>query len=287
MKYVWCTGILVWPICLTLVFAQNKTSSAGQNKPQASNSNDEQPPPLDLLEFKGSPIDILSDTNGVDVRPYLKRSVVPKIKANWYDRIPASARAPLMKKGRVSIRFRLMKDGKIVNLNYHDGSGDIALDHAAYDSIAVSSPLPPLPSEFACQYVELQFHFYYNPSAGDFVQEKGPPKVPCVTTKIRLGEAPELTVSPGSAEVVIGAKQQFLAILSGVTSPVVTWSIGGPGCEASTCGFISPEGFYTAPGKIPSPGTITVTAILAISAASPAESGSATVTIVQSGASRQ
>jgi TonB family protein len=283
MKYLWCIAVLLWLICGTLVFAQNETPSTGQSKPLASNSNDEQPQPPDLLENKGSPIDILSDTNGVDVRSYLNRLVLPKVKANWYDRIPASARAPLKKKGNVAIRFRLMKDGKIVNLKYQDGSGDIALDHAAYDSITVSSPLPPLPSEFVCQYLELRFRFYYNPSAGDVVQEKATPRVPCVTTKIRLGEAVEVTVSPSSAQVVIGARQRFLAILSGVTNPVVTWSVGGPGCESSTCGVISPDGLYTAPGKIPSPGTITVTAILA---GSPTESGSATVTIVQSGASR-
>jgi TonB family protein len=279
MKYSQCFGILVCLICGA--FAQNQTSSTGQNKPPVSNSNDEQPPAMNPVQSLSGPIDILSETNGVDVRAYLKRQVVPKIKANWYERVPASARAPLMKKGKVTIRFRLMKDGEIVSLKYRDGSGDVALDQAAYNSIAASSPLPPLPSEFACQFLELQFHFYYNPSAGDVVQEKSTTTVPCVTTKIRMGEALEVAVSPSSAQLVIGGKQQFLATLTGITNPAVTWSVRGTDCEASTCGVISGDGLYTAPGKIPGTGTITVTATLA---ASPTESGSATVTIVQSGA---
>ena len=45
------------------------------------------------------PLDVLSDTMGVDFGPYLQR-VVHDVRLNWYNLIPESARAPLMKKGK-------------------------------------------------------------------------------------------------------------------------------------------------------------------------------------------
>ena len=121
---------------------------------------------------------------GVDVHPYLD-GVLPKIRANWYSHCPPSVYPPIKKKGNVLIGFRLMKNGKITNVKFSKGSGDVALDRAAYAGIIDSSPLPPLPSGFACQYLELQFHFYYNPDKGDVVEEKVAPTLPCVTTTIR------------------------------------------------------------------------------------------------------
>jgi hypothetical protein len=67
-----------------------------------------------------------------------------------------------MKKGTVVLGFRIMKDGKIAAaLHYVASSGDAALDQAAHDGVASSSPVQPLPKEFVCEYVALQFHFYY------------------------------------------------------------------------------------------------------------------------------
>lgn len=261
-----------------LLFGQNSAPSTQRpSGPPATNSNDKEPG-LPILENKHGPIDILSDTKGVDLHPYLDK-LQSKVKINWYNLIPDVARAPLMKKGKVSITFRVMKDGKIANLQYVESSGDLALDRAAYGGITGSSPAPPLPSEFACQYVELRFHFYYNPDKGDLLQKNINPLVPCVTTTIRLAGAVGITVSPSSVQVVTGAKQQFSATVTGDMNSVVTWSVGGPGCAASTCGVISAEGLYTAPLRIPNPATITVTATLATT---PSETASATLTIVQS-----
>ena len=59
---------------------------------------------------------------------------------------PESARAPLMKKGKVSIEFAILKDGKVAGMRYVSDSGDVALDRAAYGGITASNPFPPLPS---------------------------------------------------------------------------------------------------------------------------------------------
>ncbi len=111
-------------------------------------------------------LEILSDTMGVDFQPYLQR-VLHDVRQNWYNLIPEVARAPLMKKGKVSIEFAITKDGKVAGMQYVSSSGDVALDRAAYGGITASNPFPPLPSEFRGSYLELRFNFFYNPDATD------------------------------------------------------------------------------------------------------------------------
>ena len=108
------------------------------------------------------PYEITSDTMGVDFGPYMQR-VLHDVKQNWYAIIPESAMPPLLKRGKVSIQFAILKNGQIAGLRYVSGSGDVALDRAAYGGITASNPFPPLPQEFAGQYLGLRFTFYYNP----------------------------------------------------------------------------------------------------------------------------
>ena len=112
------------------------------------------------------PLDILTDTMGVDFGPYLQR-VLHDVKMNWYNLIPESARAPIMKKGKVSIEFAIMKDGSVAGMKLIATSGDVALDRGAWGGITASNPFPPLPNEFGGQYLALRFHFFYNPDKSD------------------------------------------------------------------------------------------------------------------------
>jgi TonB family protein len=111
-------------------------------------------------------LDILSDTRGVDFGPYLKH-VVDEVRRNWYNIIPESARAPLMKKGKVSIQFFILKDGTVQGMAMVSSSGDTALDRGAWGGITASNPFPPLPPEFGGDNLELRFHFFYNPDRSD------------------------------------------------------------------------------------------------------------------------
>lgn len=106
--------------------------------------------------------EITSDTMGVDFGPYLQR-ILHDVKQNWYNLIPESAMPPLLKKGKLSIEFVILKNGQIAGLRYVNGSGDVALDRAAYGGITSSTPFPPLPHEFGGQYLGLRFTFLYNP----------------------------------------------------------------------------------------------------------------------------
>jgi len=114
----------------------------------------------------GSNIDVLSDTMGVDFGPYLSR-VLQGVRQNWYNLIPEIARPPLLTKGKVSIEFVIMKDGRVAGMRIIGPSGVIALDRAAWGGITASSPFPPLPAEFKGPYLALRFHFYYNPDRRD------------------------------------------------------------------------------------------------------------------------
>ncbi len=108
-------------------------------------------------------LDILSDTQGVDFGPYLQR-VLQNVRENWYRSIPESAE---MKKGKLQIEFAITKDGKVADMKVTMGSGDTALDRAAWAGITLSNPFPPLPSEFTGPYLALRFRFYYNPDQAD------------------------------------------------------------------------------------------------------------------------
>jgi TonB family protein len=112
------------------------------------------------------PLEVLSDTMGVDFGPYLQR-VLHDVKVNWYNLIPESARAPIMKKGKVTIEFAILKNGSVAGMKLVSTSGDVALDRGAWGGITSSNPFPPLPSEFGGQYLALRFAFYYNPDRAD------------------------------------------------------------------------------------------------------------------------
>ena len=111
------------------------------------------------------PLEVLTDTMGVDFGPYLQR-VLHDVRTNWYNLIPESARAPIMKKGKVTIEFAILKDGKVAGMKLISTSGDVALDRGAWGGITASNPFPPLPNEFGGQYLGLRFAFYYNPDQG-------------------------------------------------------------------------------------------------------------------------
>jgi TonB family protein len=111
-------------------------------------------------------LEVLTDTQGVDFGPYLSR-VLQAVRMNWYAIIPEEARAPLLKKGKVSIEFVILKDGKIAGMTLRSPSGDVALDRAAWGGITASNPFAPLPTEFHGPYLALRFHFYYNPAKGE------------------------------------------------------------------------------------------------------------------------
>ena len=105
--------------------------------------------------------EILTDTMGVDFGPYMAR-ITAIVRNNWYNLMPPSVYPPILKQGKVSIEFFILKDGKVSGMQVHFPSGDVALDRAAWASITASTPFPPLPREFPGQYLGLRFYYFYN-----------------------------------------------------------------------------------------------------------------------------
>jgi len=104
------------------------------------------------------PVDILSDTMGVDFGPYLSR-ILHDIRENWIRAIPPSAE---FKKGKVTIQFAILKDGRVTGMQVFETSGDPPLDRAAWAGITGSDPLPALPNDFAGSYFGLRLRFCLN-----------------------------------------------------------------------------------------------------------------------------
>lgn len=107
----------------------------------------------------GSSLELLSDPQGVDFRPYLRR-VLAIVRRNWLSVVPESARYG--RRGKTMIQFSISRDGRVPKLVIAGPSGTEALDRAAVAGISASNPFPPLPPEFKGEVVRLQFAFSYN-----------------------------------------------------------------------------------------------------------------------------
>ena len=84
--------------------------------------------------------------------------------------------------------------------------------------------------------------------------------------------APQITVTvTGASSVRLGGQTQFAATVANTTNTAVTWQVNGAVGGNAIAGTISASGLYAPPATIPSPNTVTVTAV---SLAQPGVSGS-------------
>jgi TonB family protein len=107
----------------------------------------------------GSNVQFLSDTQGVDFKPYLMQ-VLARVRQNWRAVIPESAH--MGRRGRVTVQFIVDRSGNVPKLVIETPSGAEPLDRAAVAGISASVPFPPLPQEYKGSSVRLQFTFKYN-----------------------------------------------------------------------------------------------------------------------------
>ncbi|MDE3165231.1 MAG: hypothetical protein KGN36_05445, partial [Acidobacteriota bacterium] len=90
----------------------------------------------------------------------------------------------------------------------------------------------------------------------------------------RANAAVAVQLSPVSAKLVAGQSMGFLALLSGTNDTRVIWKVNGVTGGSAATGTISSAGSYTAPARISSVVTVTVSAQ---SVAAPTQSGSASI----------
>jgi outer membrane biosynthesis protein TonB len=109
----------------------------------------------------GTGVEVLSDTQGVDFGPYIRR-ILGDIKRTWIPLIPEEARPPLNKQGETLIRFTILSDGRIAAMNLDGSSQDQAIDRACWGGITGVGQFPPLPANFKGPNLELRIDFYTN-----------------------------------------------------------------------------------------------------------------------------
>jgi outer membrane biosynthesis protein TonB len=107
-------------------------------------------------------VEILSDTQGVDFNSWLLRWH-RETERTWDPLIPDEVNPPILKKGAVVIRFKVLPNGRIMDgsMVLEGRSGDTGLDRAAWGALTGSN-YPPLPREFHGPYLELRAIFLYN-----------------------------------------------------------------------------------------------------------------------------
>ncbi len=88
------------------------------------------------------------------------------------------------------------------------------------------------------------------------------------------GQDISVTVTPSSASVLLGNQVTFMATVKNHSDTSVSWSVNGTPGGTASAGIISATGVYTAPGDLPIPANVVVTAT---SHADSKKSGSATV----------
>jgi hypothetical protein len=99
-----------------------------------------------------------------------------------------------------------------------------------------------------------------------------------VSVSVTVPVAVGVTISPAAATVRIKQTRQFTATVTGTGNTAVVWKVNGVTGGNSTVGRVTQSGAYTAPRRVPSPATVSVTAT---SAADPTKSASSPVTITR------
>jgi TonB family protein len=105
-------------------------------------------------------VQVLSNTEGVDFSEWLARWHYVT-ERTWDPLIPDEVNPPILKSGVVAVRFKVLPNGQVIDMQLEGRSGDTALDRAAWGAITGSS-YQPLPREFHGPYLELRAFFFYN-----------------------------------------------------------------------------------------------------------------------------
>lgn len=96
---------------------------------------------------------IIDDVDGSFCCPEYLGVMQQRIQANWNSRQEVA--------GSALIRFRILRDGSIVDLEVERSSGFYALDYAAQRALVATRKLPPLPTAFPNSSLTVHLMFDY------------------------------------------------------------------------------------------------------------------------------
>jgi TonB family protein len=111
-------------------------------------------------------IQIMTDTEGVDLTPFMKQ-LYKSVRERAVATMPKSV--ALGDQGRVTISFQVQKDGSLVTAlvspavpRVLESSGKKTLDDHAMAAIKSAAPFDRLPNSLSAQSIELKLTFFYN-----------------------------------------------------------------------------------------------------------------------------
>lgn len=131
---------------------QVETTARGSARQSANDSS------VALGDADASRLQLLSDPNGVDFKPYLIQ-VLTAVRTNWLAIMPSAA---MGRRGRVLVQFIIDRHGRIPKMVIAEESGTLALDRVAIAGVNASVPFPPLPPAYRGNEIRLQMTFSYN-----------------------------------------------------------------------------------------------------------------------------
>jgi len=88
--------------------------------------------------------------------PYYIRLMTDKISRNWRNPYRGEAETVL-----ATVYFKVLREGRIVGARVENSSGISSFDRAALRAVINSSPLPPLPPEYAESQLTVHLDFEY------------------------------------------------------------------------------------------------------------------------------
>jgi TonB family protein len=145
-------------------------------------------------------VDVLSDTQGLDLTPYLRLNV-HFIQHNWWKLTSDEAIGPSHELRDLVLEFTVARDGALIDAKLTQPSSDSVLDQAALEALRRSSPFQALPSDYAGESLALRLRLHYDPnlaspsqhwaanSGSPELDHAGRPSVP----KVIYGPPPEFT----------------------------------------------------------------------------------------------
>jgi TonB family protein len=105
-------------------------------------------------------VDLLSDTSGVNITPYMK-NLISDLKKHWLPLVTEAVNQPLLKQEETLINFTIAPDGHLLAMRLENSTHDVALDKAAWSATMGTSYLP-LPTGMKDQNLKLRAHFVVN-----------------------------------------------------------------------------------------------------------------------------
>jgi len=134
----------------TVGSAVNRPSSL---LPSSDASSEEKAKPTTQVEGQ-----LMHATPSPELDSYLKSSVLPLVRANWYQLVSKSKELG----GDVTVEFTIMKDGSTRAAKLTEGPGHRILGDLATTAISKSGPFAPLPANVTS--VDVRTTFSYQPA---------------------------------------------------------------------------------------------------------------------------